>query len=216
MIQDDKREKEIIKILGLKQNLDRKRHDIDAFLKFGKNNINFELKSSTVGSISSASPLTLDHIKKWRTYHWIFGIYDKNTEKLQHCVYASPKMMKPWLDSLESDINRGIHISYKLVTKIDKKMMHLIFGKKKVYSFDEAKKVYKKLYSPEMYKKLQDRPNGYSEKRMLFMFREHNLSYLIRGSWLNNPKIPKEYYKNFPKITKKWKTELKNILKEHI
>jgi hypothetical protein len=216
MIQDDKRENEIIKILGLKQNLNRKRHDIDAFLDIEKSVVNFELKSSTVGSISSASPLTLDHINKWRTYHWIFGIYDKKTEKLQHCVYASPKMMKPWLDSLEEDINRGIMISYKLVSKIDKSVMYSIFGRKKVYSVDEAKKVYKKLYTPEKYKKLQDRHNGYSENRMLFMFREHNLSYLIRGSWLNNPKIPKEYYKNFPKITKNWKTELRNILKENI
>lgn len=216
MIQDDKREKEIIQLFGLKQKHKRKRHDIDAYLLVNKRVINFELKSTTVGAISTASPLTLDHIIKWKKFHWIFGIYDKNNEQLQYCVYASPRMMKPWLDNLEEDINRGLTISNKLVKKIDLDIMYDIFGNKNKYSEIEAKKVFKKLYSNKKYKELEDVKNGYSQDRMLQMFREHNLSYLIKGSWLNNPKISKEYYKNFPKIKDNWKEELQNILNEEI
>jgi hypothetical protein len=213
MIQDDKRENELIRLFGLKQNVNRKRHDIDAFLDVSQNRINFELKSTTVGSISSASPLTLAHIKKWRKFHWIFGIYDKSTEKLQHCVYASPAMMKKWLDYLEEDINRGITISYDLAEKIDFGIMYKVLGKKDFYTKEEVKKIFKKLYTPARYKELRDHKKGYSPIRTLFMFKEHNLAYLIKGSWLNNPKIPQKYYKGFPVIRGNWKESLKNILK---
>lgn len=198
--------------MGLKQNQNRKRHDIDAFLDINAVRINFELKSSTVGGISTASPLTLDHVNKWRSYHWIFGIYDKKSEKLKKCIYASPSMMKEWLDFVEEDIQRGITISKMLVSKIDYPILHAIFGNKKEYTFKEAKKVFKRLYTPKKYKDLQDVKNGYSKERMLYMFREHNLSYLIKGSWLNNPKIPKEYYKKFPVIRNNSKEELIKIL----
>lgn len=196
----------------MKQNHNRKRHDIDAYLDVDDVRINFELKSTTVGGISTASPLTLEHIQKWRKYHWIFGIYDKKTEKLKKCIYASPTMMQEWLNFVEEDIQRGITISKLLVSKIDLPIMYAIFKKKKVYSIKDAKKVFKRLYSPKKYKDLQDVKGGYTKERMLYMFREHNLSYLIKGSWLNNPKIPKEYYKKFPVIKNNSKDELINIL----
>lgn len=216
MIQDDKREKELIALLGLIQNPNRKRQDIDASLDIGPKRINFELKSTTVGAISSASPLTIEHINKWRTYHWIFGIYDKNSEKLKYCVYASPDMMKNWLDGLEKDINRGLLLSHALAEKVDFPMLFMIFGKKDFYTLRELRKVFKKLYSKKQYSDLRNHKHGYTPDRALEMFRKHNLAYLIKGSWLNNPKIRKEYYKDFPKIKNNWKDNIKRIIKEHI
>jgi len=214
MIQDDKRENEIIQLFGLKQKFDRKRHDADAFLYVNGKKCIFELKSTTVNSVSTASPLTLDHIKKWRTYYWIIGIYNKDNEQLKYCLFASPNMMKPWLDFMEEDINRGVTISNLLVNKIDYPIMYSIFGNKKMYSYKDLKKVFKNLYTPSEYKNLKDLKQGYSKQIVLKMFKQHNLSYLIRGSWLNNPKITRKYYKNFKKINSK--QELIKIIKENI
>lgn len=212
MIQDDKRENQLIKLFGLKQPKNRKRADIDAYLTLSNlKRIKFELKSTTVGGVSTASPLTLDHIQKWRDFHWIIGIYNKKA-KLQYCVYASPEMMKKWLDDVEENVQRGLTLSHMIVPKINKKMLYAIFGNKEVYSYEQAKKVFGKLFSKQQYKDFKDKPLGYSKKVMLEMFKKHNLYYLIKGSWLNNPKIPKTYYKNWIKIKGNYKKELRRIL----
>jgi hypothetical protein len=175
-------------------------------MKIDDKTLNFELKSTTVRSVSTASPLTINHLEKWRDFHWIVGIYDKKTEKLKHCYYGSPADMKDWIDYMMEDIKRGLKISEMIIDRMDKPMMYAIFGKKKQYTYKEARAVYKNLFPKSEYMSLKDLPGGYSSDRMLEMFKKHNWNYLKKGSWLNNPKIG-------PKVYKKWKRISRNHAK---
>lgn len=213
-IQDNEREAELTKLFRLKKT-NHNRIGIDARLRYRKNVFDFEIKSTTTGSVSSASPLALDHINKWRHQHWIIGIYNKDAT-LNHCVYGSPEQMKDWLDFWENDIRRGLSISDMLVDRIDKKMVHATFGRKKYYTMEEARFVMKKLYTVQQYIALKDHPNGYTCDRMLEMFKEHNRTYLYRGASLNNPKIPKEYYKDWIRIDSNHAKALRKIIKERV
>jgi len=213
-IQDNKRENELIKIFKLKKT-NHNRIGIDARLRYKKLSFDFEIKSTTIGKVSTASPLNIDHLNKWRHQHWIIGIYNKNA-KLDYCVYGAPEQMKDWLDYWENDIKRGLKISDDLVDRIDKKMVYNTFGKKRVYTLEDARFVMKKLYSLEQYKNMMDLPGGYSPSKMLEMFKEHNKVYLYRGSSLNNPKIPKSYYKDWIKIENNHDKALRKIIKERI
>lgn len=213
-IQDNTRETELINKFGLIKT-NHSRIGIDAKTVVDKKEIHFEIKSTTMGSVSTASPLTLDHIIKWKKCHWLIGIYNKKA-KLDYCVYGSPDEMDQWLSYWEQDIRRGLSISDMLVERIDIKMVEETFGNKKIYSYDDAVFVFKGLYTTKEYNKLKDCKDGYSKKRMLEMFKEHNKMYLYRGSSLNNPKIPKKYYSHWKIVTnrKELKEAIRNANKQ--
>jgi hypothetical protein len=213
MIQDDARETELVKLFNLTQTEGRKRSDIDAFLDLDGKRINFELKSTTVRSVSTASPLTINHLEKWKDYHWIIGVYDKETEALKYCYYGSPDDMRGWLDFMIEDIQRGLKSSKYLREKIDLPMMFDVLGEKLVYSYKDAKHVFKNLFSKKEYNSFKDLPDGYSQAKMLEMFKLHNYYYLEKGSWLNNPKIGPKVYTKWKKITKNYSESLLKILK---
>lgn len=213
-IQDNIRETEIINLFKLKKT-NHNRIGIDAKIKYKNHIFDFEIKSTTMNAISTASPLTLDHIKKWRHQHWLVGVYCKNA-KLKHCLYGSPEDMQKWLDYWEEDIKRGLFISDMLVERIDYDMLFEIFGKKVVYTIDDAKYVFKKLFTKSQYNDMMDKQDGFSKKQLLKMFKEHNKTYLYRGANVNNPKIPLTYVKNWKIINCDYHKTLKNILNERI
>lgn len=197
-IQDNKRENELRELFRLKKT-NENRIGIDAHAEILGKDIYFELKSTTVGNVSTASPLHLDHLEKWRKQHWLIGVYNKDAT-LSHCYYGTPPDMKPWLDFWEADIKRGLHISDMLVDRIDKKMMYEVFGKKPYYTLEEARHVFKQLYSVDEYREMMNHPKGFRVHKMLELFKDHNRSYLYRGAALNNPKINKSYYEQWTRI----------------
>lgn len=209
-IQDNIRENELIRLFKLTKT-NQNRIGIDAKLKLKNKLYNFEIKSTTTNRITTASPLTLDHINKWRNVHWIVGIYNENA-KLDFCYYGSPNDMKDWLDYWENDIKRGLFISDMLVDRIDYDMIDNIFGKKDYYSYNEAKFVFKNLYSKKEYELLMEKPNYFNKNTMLEMFKQHNKTYLYRGSNINNPKIENKYFKNWTIIEKDYEKSLRKII----
>ena len=211
-IQDNKRENELRELFRLKKT-NENRIGIDAHAEILGQDIFFELKSTTVDSVSTARHFTLRHIEKWRSQHWIVGIYNKDAT-LSHCYYGTPCDMKPWLDFWENDIKRGIHISDMLVDRIDKQMMYEVFGKKPYYTLEEAKKVYKQLYKIDEYLEMMDHPKGFRVRKMLELFKEHNRAYLYRGAALNNPKINKNYYEQWVRI--EVDTDYPTTLRRHV
>lgn len=212
-IQDNKRENELIKLFKLRK--EGGRMGIDARLKVLGEDFQIELKSTSVGHVSTASPLHLDHINKWQPQHWIIGIYKKDAT-LDHCYYGTPENMKEWLDYWENDIKRGLKISDMLVEKIDKKMVYDIFGKKTYYTVDDARAVFKYLYTKDEYEELKNHPKGYRVRRMLEMFKKHNQTYLYRGAAINNPKINQKYYQNWIRIDGNYDKELRQHLRSYI
>ena len=57
-----------------------------------------------------------------------------------------------------------------------------------------------------------DCKGGYSTSRMFQMFKEHNKVYLYRGSYINNPKIPKKYYSSWIHIYDNFDVNIRKIL----
>lgn len=213
-VQDNQREEELIKLFRLKKT-NFSRIGVDAELKIKSHMFKFEIKSTTTGSITTASPLTLNQIKKWRGCHWIIGIYDEQ-QVLKYCLYATPDDMKGWLDYWENDIKRGLYISDMFLERIDYKMVRAIFGNKKQYSFDDIYPIFKKLFSKNQYKEFANKNGLYNISTVKKMFIEHNKTYLYRGSNVNNPKINKNYYKNWTVIDKDFDETIRKKLLESI
>jgi hypothetical protein len=120
-------------------------------------------------------------------------------------------MMRAWIDYHIKDIRRGLAISKDLVERIDIQMVYNTFGVKKKYSLEQAKEVFKTLYSSSQYKKMM-KNGGFDVPTMLKMFKKHNEYYLIKGSWINNPKINKSYFSSFIKIEDDFAKNLRKIV----
>jgi hypothetical protein len=202
-----------LRLFKLKKN-NTNRIDVDATLRLKKNDFKFELKSTTIDKVSTASPLHLEHINKWRECHWIIGIYNKSA-KLQHCYYGTPDDMKEWLDYWEEDIQRDLDIAELLVERVDMTMVENIFGCHKTYKLEDVRKVFKNLYSVEGYNELLDTESGFKPKTMLKLFKEYNKFCLSRGVSRNNPKIYKSYYEKWLKIEDTYDLTLRRILKKN-
>ncbi len=121
-------------------------------------------------------------------------------------------MMKKWIDYHVKDINRGLSTSKDLVERIDIQMVYNAFKKKKSYSLAEVKEYFRSLYTNAEYEILLKGNKRFDLPTMLEMFKKHNEYYLIKGSWINNPKINKSYLSNFIKIDDDFAKNLRKIV----
>ena len=76
-----------------------------------------------------------------------------------------------------------------------------VVGVKDHYSPIDAKRLQKSQYTAAEYKARMDLEQGYSPERMLEMFRERAKYLIERGSTLNNPHIPADFFSNWTSIT---------------
>ncbi|OQY49629.1 MAG: hypothetical protein DRQ99_04685 [Candidatus Parabeggiatoa sp. nov. 3] len=211
--QDDSREHQMIELFELVRDTSEGRSGVDAFLELGENKIPFELKTTSKGSVTTVRDFGLDHIKKWQGKHWLFGFYQ---EKDVYYKYGSPSMIAPWIE--EKAEYR--HFDFKLADIVSKKLtlydLYKICGKKKVYSYHDARRIQKKQYKKDKYLALQDVKDGYSSYRMLEILSDR-VNYLIeRGSTLNNPHIPASYFSGWEEITDNHAIRLRNLVKQSL
>jgi len=73
--QDDYRESEMIELFKLVKDTSEGRYGVDAFLELEGNNIPFELKTTSKGSVTTVRDFGPAHIEKWQGKHWLFGFY---------------------------------------------------------------------------------------------------------------------------------------------
>ncbi len=214
MAQDDVRENQLVDLFNLERPKNRVRHGTDAILKIGGKVIEFELKSATTtrGGLSTVRDLGRDHIDKWRNKHWIIAFY--SADGSIRCKYVTPEGMARWIDKIWSYIEPDFQIADHVPPLITRASMFSVIGRKDVYSREDAKRLHKNQYSAEQYKKMMDLPKGYSVERMLEIFR-HRAEYLIqRGSTLNNPHIPVQFFDKFPTIERNHAVTLRRLIRE--
>lgn len=69
-VQDNERERELVRLFNLQWDAAHQRSGVDAFLDVqtskGKFRFEVEVKSSTGGTVSTARDVGMDHIQKWR------------------------------------------------------------------------------------------------------------------------------------------------------
>jgi len=204
------------------------RADIDAVLEldglaipeeFQGRKISFELKSATSGKpdISTVRDFGLHYLEKWRSLHWLFGIYGaaKGELKLQYCLYGSPARMKPWFDEKAAYIAPDIALSAIVPGLLDDDDLTQAMGTAEDFSYQDAKRLLKNQYKRETYREAADLPGErYSRRAMLAMLKERCRYVIERGSTLNNPHISPGYFNGWERIERDHAARLRELVVE--
>ena len=217
-VQDDAREIELVRLFNLRALPGRSRSDDDAWLRFQGQQIPFELKSTTSGSVSTVRDFGPEHIRKWEGKHWLFGFYDKNGTTLKYCCYASPARMRPWIQKMEAYVRPDAILAETVPSLITEDLLVRILGDKPFYSKDEARSIAKNQYTEAVYSERIDLPDrkAYSRGRMLEILRERCRYVLLRGATLNNPHIPSDYFSNWDRISEDHAITLRRMVAEFL
>lgn len=214
VVQDDIRERELIRLFKLERIEGAGRADTDAKLVVNGGHIPFELKSSTRGSVTTVRDFGPDHIAKWKTKHWLFGFYDKDGATLKYCMYGSPERMAPWVQLKEEYVRVDFQLAKCVPPLIHQDLLYELLGREDVYSIRDAKLLQKRQYSKARYKERCDHPVGYSPDRMLDILRDRCAYLIRRGSTLNNPHVPAGYFKGWERITQDHAARLRELVAE--
>lgn len=182
-VQDDEREVEVREIVGLRKG--EGRSGVDAYMDFTARDrpysVPIELKSTTVGSVSTARDVGRDHIEKWRSRVWVFGFYGSGGSALEGLLALGPDDMEPWISRIDSYIGPDFMIGERVARKLEMDDLHVICGEKDAYALDDAKALYKRQWTENEYSAEMDLPNGYSPNRMLQILRLRARYLIDRG-----------------------------------
>lgn len=136
------------------------RSGVDAFLDFNSGGSKYstpvELKSTTVGSVSTARDVGLGHIEKWRSRVWLFGFYDASGTVLKSVLTLGPNDMEPWISRIERYIAPDFLIGERVSTKLGIDDVHVICGEKETYTLEDARAIYKRQWSESRYSSEMD------------------------------------------------------------
>ena len=198
-VQDDEREVEMRETIGLRRGDGRS--GVDAYMDFTTGgrpySVPIELKSTTVGTVSTARDVGRDHIEKWRSRVWVFGFYGSAGSGLENLLVLGPDDMEPWISRIERYIAPDFMIGERVAPKLEMDDLHVICGEKDAYALEDAKALYKRQWTEDKYSAEMDLPDGYSPNRMLEILRLRARYLIDRGSTLNNPHIPKRFLATF-------------------
>jgi hypothetical protein len=195
---------------------DRRRGGTDAHLHIDDRTVDFELKSTTSGSVSTARDFGPDHIRKWRDgLHWLFGFYDKTGTQLQYCVYASPEDMEPWIVDKERYVMPDVTLASLAPGLITADMVTAILGRKESYTREDAKWIMKNQWRADEFRSQQDVPGGYSVQRMTAILQQRAKYVILRGATLNNPHIKAHFFESFEKITEEHASRLRELVRAY-
>lgn len=211
--QDDLREDEMRKLFNLYKDAEEGRSGIDAFLKIEDKTIPFELKTTSNGSVTTVRDFGPDHIAKWKNKHWIIGFFIKDNV---YYKYGSPAMMEPWIKGKEQYIAPDFKLANLASANLNLDDMFSIVGQKNIYSYDDAKSIQKLQYSKKEYLDLYDLASGYSPNRMLEIIKDRAKYLMERGSTLNNPHIPFNYFDCWTEITSNHAAELRAMVEKYL
>jgi hypothetical protein len=229
--QDDARENEMRSVFNLTRPEEFGRADIDAILDlegatvpdaFKGRAIPFELKSSTTGvpDISTVRDLGMHHIEKWRSLHWLFGVYARNKQgdqKLQYCLYGGPSKMEAWLDEVAAYAEADYKLAECVPDLMTDSTLTIVLGDAEEFTYDDVRRLLKNQGLADEYRQAADRPEmRYSRKAMLGLMRLRCAYLINRGSTRNNPHIPPRYFQGWEQISKNYAARLREMVIEEL
>jgi hypothetical protein len=124
-VQDDERERELVRMFNLSWDPAHQRAGVDALLDIDVDGrscrLEVEVKSSTGSTVSTARDVGIEHIKKWRRMLFVIGFYSKEARRpeLKHCLCLTPLDMEPWIASIEAKVL----IDFKLAKLASKRLV---------------------------------------------------------------------------------------------
>jgi hypothetical protein len=206
-VQDDERERELVRMFNLDWDHAHQRSGVDAVLNIVVDGrpcrFQVEVKSSTGTTVSTARDVGMEHIQRWRRLLFVFGFYSREARRpeLQHCLCLTPLDMEPWIASIEAKVA----IDFKLALCASRRLKFAdlfdICGQQDTYSLTDAKRLHKQQWTAEEYAAALD-PSAdgaarISQGKMLEILQLRSKYIAERGATLNNPHITKAHLDTF-------------------
>lgn len=206
-VQDDERERELVRMFNLDWDPAHQRAGVDAVLGVevdGRpHQFEVEVKSSTGRTVSTARDVGMEHIQKWRRKLFVIGFYSKEARRpeLLHCLCLTPLDMEPWIASIEAKIL----IDFKLARLASRHLvlddLFEVCGEQASYSLEDAKRLHKQQWTAEEYAAALDTDvdseRRISQAKMLEILQLRSKYIAERGATLNNPHITKTHLDTF-------------------
>jgi hypothetical protein len=206
-VQDDERERELVRMFNLDWDPAHQRAGVDAMLDIDVDGqpyrFEVEVKSTTGATVSTARDVGMEHIQKWRRKLFVIGFYSKEARRpeLLHCLCLTPRDMEPWIAPIEAKIL----IDFKLARLASRRLvlddLFEVCGMQETYSVDDAKRLHKQQWSADEYAAAQDTVVGLEKRisraKMLEILQLRSQYIAERGATLNNPHITKAHLDTF-------------------
>ena len=207
MVQDDERERELVRLFNLNWDPAHQRAGVDATLTVqvgaAKHVVEVEVKSTTGQTVSTARDVGVDHIAKWRRMLFVVGYYssDARRPELLRCLCLTPIDMAPWIDSIEQKIAVDFAIAQRSSAALTLADLLAICGQADSYTIAQAKTVLRQQRTNDQYLSSADLEiagqRRYSPTAMLTVLRERARYIAERGATLNNPHLTKQHLSQF-------------------
>jgi hypothetical protein len=206
-VQDDERERELVRVFNLDWDPQHQRGGVDATLTVEIDGVvrrfEVEVKSTTGSTVSTARDVGMDHIAKWRRKLFVIGFYPRESRRpeLQRCLCLTPLDMEPWIASVEQKMAMDFKLAQVASRRLTLKDLFEICGKKDAYTQDDAKRLHKQQWRADQYAAALDTTiggrRGISPKSMLEILRLRARYIAERGATLNNPHITSAHLEAF-------------------
>lgn len=230
-VQDDERERELVRMFNLDWDPAHQRAGVDAVLDVDVDGqpyrFEVEVKSSTGSTVSTARDVGMEHIQKWRRKLFIIGFYSKEARRpeLQHCLCLTPIDMEPWIASIEAKML----IDFKLAQRASRRLvladLFEVCGEQESYSLEDAKRLHKQQWTADEYAAALDVGHGVvrriSPAKMLEILQLRSKYIAERGATLNNPHVTKAHLDTFAESNRvvsgpNWAAGVRQIVAEFV
>ena len=206
-VQDDERERELVRIFNLTWDSSHQRSGVDATLDVVLNGstyrLDVEVKSTTGNTVATARDVGMGHINRWRTMFFVIGFYSREARRpeLQRCLCLTPIDMEPWIASVESKILIDYRLAARASHNLTPTDLFEVVGEQATYSIEDAKRLHKQQWTAAQYEQALDtEENGIpriSQARMLEILQLRARYIAERGATLNNPHITSTHLQPF-------------------
>lgn len=206
-VQDDERERELVRMFNLEWDPAHQRAGVDALLDVvvdgRKVRFEIEVKSTTGSTVSTARDVGMEHIRRWRGMLFVIGFYTKEARRpeLRRCLCLTPIDMEPWIASIESKILTDFKIAARSSHKLDLDDLFAVCGEQGTYSLEDAKRLHKQQWTTAEYEAALDTLElglpRISRSKMLEILQLRSRYIAQRGATLNNPHITKAHLRPF-------------------
>lgn len=206
-VQDDERERELVRMFNLDWNPAHQRAGVDAVLDAVVDcrayRFEIEVKSTTGATVSTARDVGMEHIQKWRRKLFVIGFYSKEARRpeLQRCLCLTPLDMEPWIAAIEAKILIDFKLALRASRRLELDDLFEVCGQQETYSLEDAKRLHKQQWTADEYAAALDTEVGgrrrISQAGMLEILRLRSKYIAERGATLNNPHITKAHLDTF-------------------
>lgn len=207
-VQDDERERELVRLFNLAWDPAHQRAGVDATLQVDldgrRHTLEVEVKSTTGDTVSTARDVGMDHIHKWRNKLFVIGFYSRHAKRpeLLRSLCLTPTDMAQWIDGIEAKVAVDFRIAECASSTLTHEQLWAVCGKKVTYSIADARAVLRQQWTAAQYEQACDTKDdagerGLSAAAMLQVVQARARYIAQRGATLNNPHITKSHLAPF-------------------